>query len=235
MIGYAMRFWKAVGVFVFARIILGEIVEATGASSDVAGVLVLAASVGSAVWYYRSRPDSTKRGRHRQPEITGRSGVPSRTGFAVRDRASDRRLSESAWFDGAYERHQTLRSRFYGPPEVQAGAAQGALAAGDVGVAMFFAQRALNTLEDTYRVGRMETRRPSGADYPMIETLEDCIAAALEDGREASARQVAGAAKVNLRVCAEEAEGAGFDPIIYSTAVERLDRLFSDLRERHSF
>ncbi len=147
------------------------------------------------------------------------------------DPQADANLADREWFEAAFERHQALRSSFYGPPEVQADAARTFASRDDVGVAVIFAQRALNTLEDLYVFGRMESRRPSPTDQFLVDTFVTCVDACLACGREEAVRRVAGAGKRNLRRCGEAAESAGLDPRPYYGGNSWLDSRIVELEE----
>ncbi len=148
---------------------------------------------------------------------------------------ADPSLPEDVWFERERSTHQSLRSQYFGPPEVQMQGALDMLEAGHVGAAMIFAQRSLNTLEDLFVHGKMERRTPSAADGELIAVLPRCVDAATEQGHMASARAVADAAFRNLQRCAEAAGDAGFDHTRYESGARELEKRFPGLDGRPSF
>lgn len=178
-------------------------------------------------------------------EFEPRAGVPELppeprstvafTGDRSTPKGQPSSAESDAWFDAAYLRHQSMRPQYLGPPEVQSDAAKQALQSGDTGVAVIFAQRSLNTLEDLYVLGRMTQRRPSSADCRLTDMFDDCMRAAIREGRADPVRTVAEAAKRNLRRCAEASVEAGIRDVPFARASTRLDEQFPDLGESASF
>jgi hypothetical protein len=160
----------------------------------------------------------------------GEAGLSDRAASLVGDPVvDDSRLSDGPWLHLGERRYERLLVRLDGPPEAIAAGGHERRRAGDLAAALFFFQKAIDMLHTHYGFSGMKDRKPSSADWPLIDAYLGTLAEVRRLRPQAPVAASVEEVTHRLRTTSTACREAGLDPGPYLRGLDRLAGIAPDV------